>query len=293
MARQIPRPTEFLLTIPLYTKTPYAGLESWEIVELLYYDGTYDSYCLKCQRESTFKVQPKERPPACKRSERLEMLAVQAGGEPKMPFLSNGVHYVHSYCTRYPDHYQAFIFYIEQIVERTADGKSNPLNTIEKIGQYPSYGDLQLAKVKRYANVLTKAQLRELSRAIGLASHDVGIGSFVYLRRIFEALVEEAHQSASKGTSWNEDSYHRSRMSERIALLKGFLPTFLVEHSGIYSLLSKGVHELTEDECLLHFEPMRIGIELILDEKIEDKRRDQKMKAGSLAIKKAIAEAGA
>lgn len=293
MATQIPRPTEFLLTIPLYAKTVYSGLESWDIVELLYYKGTYDSYCLKCQRESTFQVRAKERPPGFTRSNRENMLGAQAGVKPALPPILDGVHYVYSYCTRYPVHDQAFIFYIEQILERDAKGKSITLHTIEKIGQQPSYGDLHIAEVKRYKKVLTKTQLGELSRAIRLASHDVGIGSYVYLRRVFEALVEEAHQQAVTDSLWNEEAYRQSRMSEKIDILKGHLPTFLVKHSGMYSLLSKGVHELTEDECLRHFDTIRIGIELILDEKIKQKEQAEKERAASLAIKKAIGDADA
>lgn len=293
MARHIPRPTEFLLTIPLYTKTPYAGIESWEIVELLYYKGTYDSYCQKCQRESTFQVRVKERPPGFTRSQRQQMLGAQAGTKSALPPISIGVHYVHSYCTRHPAHDQVFIFYIDQIVERDSKGKSKTVQTIEKIGQQPSYGDLHISEVKRYRQVLTKTQLGELSRAFGLASHDIGIGSYVYLRRIFEALVEEAHQQAVTDSLWNEEAYRRSRMSERIDILKGHLPTFLVEHSSMYSLLSKGVHELTEDECLRHFDTIRIGIELILDEKIRQKEQAEKERAASLAIQKAIGDTNA
>jgi hypothetical protein len=294
MGRQIPQPIEFLLTIPLYAKTPYSGLETWKVIELLYYKGTYDSYCPKCRQDSTFQVLAQEKPAAFTRNLARERLLEEHGGSRGVPpIIQMGVYPLHAQCTRYPAHRQVFIFYVDQIVELGTDGKTNTLHTIEKIGQHPSYGDLHLAEVKRYAHVLTKAQLAELSRAIGLASHDVGIGAFVYLRRIFESLVEEAHQFAIKDNSWNEDAYHRDRMSEKIALLKGHLPTFLVEHSAMYSLLSKGVHELTEEECLRHFETMRIGIELILDEKIAQKQQADKVRSASRAITKAIGDTGA
>jgi hypothetical protein len=141
--------------------------------------------------------------------------------------------------------------------------------------------------IKKYSSVLTKSQLGELVRAIGLASHDVGIGSFVYLRRIFEALVEEAHDLAMKDPSWNEDDYGRSRMAEKIDLLKNYLPDFLVQNRQIYSLLSKGLHELSEEECLSHFKTVKIGIELILDERLEKRQKAEKIKAVSAAIQQA------
>jgi len=36
----------------------------------------------------------------------------------------------------------------------------------------------------------------EFRESIGLAAHSVGIGSFVYLRRILKGLIEEAHTEA-------------------------------------------------------------------------------------------------
>ena len=40
--------------------------------------------------------------------------------------------------------------------------------------------------IKQYDKELRKPDLKEFTRAIGLAANGVGIGSFVYLRRIFE-----------------------------------------------------------------------------------------------------------
>jgi hypothetical protein len=37
---------------------------------------------------------------------------------------------------------------------------------------------------------------REFGKAVGLGAHGVGIGAVVYLRRIIESLIEEAHQTA-------------------------------------------------------------------------------------------------
>jgi len=286
----IPAPVDFLLSVPLYAKIAFVGVESWAVVDVLYYAGTYDSFCPKCQRDSTFQVVAPERPPGFTRNPRRDVMLKQGGASPEFPPLQLGVHTVHAKCTRLNAHTQDFLFFIDQTITRDSENKLQVQNTIEKIGQQPSYGDLHLLKVKGYTSVLTKPQLNELSRAIGLASHDVGIGSYVYLRRVFEALVEEAHQAAKSDPSWDEQIYARSRMNEKITLLKGHLPTFLVEHPGMYSLMSKGVHELSEEECLKHFETLRIGIELILDEKIEQKERTRKVHEAKAALQKAIGD---
>jgi hypothetical protein len=115
----------------------------------------------------------------------------------------------------------------------------------------------------------------------------------VYLRRIFESLVEEAHVAAKGDAGWDEEAYGRYRMSEKVGTLRAHLPPFLVEHPAMYSLLSKGIHELSEQECLKHFSTLRIGIELILDQRIEARERFQKISAAKAAIQKAVGDAGA
>ena len=41
--------------------------------------------------------------------------------------------------------------------------------------------------------------------------------------------------------------------------------------------MSKDIHELNEDTCLNHFDALRVGIEIILDEKLEELKRVEKM----------------
>jgi hypothetical protein len=41
-----------------------------------------------------------------------------------------------------------------------------------------------------------------------------------------------------------------------------------VTNKSIYSILSKGIHELAEEECLNAFPVIKLSIELILDEKL-------------------------
>jgi hypothetical protein len=166
--------------------------------------------------------------------------------------------------------------------------KTQFTQSIIKIGQHPSFGDLALPELTKYSAVLNKQVLGEFKRGINLASYDVGIGAFVYLRRVYEYLLEEAHQTAKSTTGWDEEGYIRARTNERIQILREHLPGFLVENTTIYSLLSKGLHELTEQECLEHFDVLRICIEIILDEKVESKQKAAKQKQARLALQAVI-----
>lgn len=157
---------------------------------------------------------------------------------------------------------------------------------IQKIGQWPSLADFALPELARYRHLLGKQRYADLARAIGLAAHGIGAGSFVYLRRVFESLITEARDEAKAAGELDEEAFARSRMDERILLLRSRLPDFLVEHRGMYGILSVGVHELTEDQCLLYFDVVRKGIEAILEEHIEAEAKADRLKQASNAVVK-------
>ena len=123
--------------------------------------------------------------------------------------------------------------------------------------------------------------MQEFTKAIGLAAHGVGIGSFVYLRRIFENLIQEAFETALADNAIAESNFQSARMDQKIQLLQAYLPDFLVEHKSMYSILSLGIHSLDETTCLAHFDTLRVGIEIILDEKLEAQRKQEKIAAAS------------
>jgi hypothetical protein len=110
----------------------------------------------------------------------------------------------------------------------------------------------------------------------------------VYLRRILERLVNKA---AEEGTPIV--NFERLKTTDKIAALGvDRLPEFLVRNSVLHSILSKGIHELEEEECLAAFNSCRVGIELILDEQIEKKNRAAKIEAASRAISDLSSELG-
>ena len=200
--------------------------------------------------------------------------------QPEYPIVDPGLYSVSGQCARNKNHVQIFFFVI---VRHTALDYS-----IKKIGQHPSFGDLTLPRLRKYAAVLNAKLLGELNRAVGLAAHDVGVGAYVYLRRVFEALIDEAHTVARQDPGWGEELYVRSRMPEKMVFLKAHLPTFLVEHPEMYSLLSKGIHELSEKECLAHFDTLRSAIELILAQTIEKKEMELRTRDAESALSKAF-----
>ncbi len=255
---------EFHLEMPLYKEIVITEANLEKVSGLLDFSDTIDTYCIYCDKESVFETND-----------------IAGSGVPKLRVYTKyktETYLTSSYiCTRSSAHVYTSYFRIYG-------------STIQKVGQFPSVADLQIPQIQKYRKLLGNEEFKEFTRAIGLAAHGVGIGSFVYLRRIFEGLIEEAHSAASQNHESNEEEYRASRIEDRILLLKDLLPKFLVQHRSIYSILSKGIHELSEQKCLKYFNPIRVGIELILDEKIKELDRKEKEKKASETISKITGE---
>ena len=157
--------------------------------------------------------------------------------------------------------------------------------TVMKIGQYPSIVDLSQDIDKKYEKLLSKEYFREYKEAVRLFSHGVGIGSFVYLRRIIDKLILDTYLVNKGRIAIDEADYRRLRFDDKISHIIKYLSPLVQEFlSPSYSILSKGVHELSEEECKLYFEPLKLTIKLILDEKI---RKDEEEKE-RIKLKKSI-----
>lgn len=106
----------------------------------------------------------------------------------------------------------------------------------------------------------------------------------MYLRRIFEWLIENSRVAACAAPGWSEEEFVRARMEEKITLLRDHLPEFLVSNRGLYGILSVGVHTLTEKECLDAFPAVKLAIELTLDDLLRTHDRDEKLKAAAKSL---------
>jgi hypothetical protein len=289
--QQFPAPATFFLEIPLYVG--FRIEEPLPILSVEFFQGTIDAYCIECAKGSVFQsTVPMPyawdygdnwvTPATVEHLASLPKITVPKASSMESPgpievvgisdyALRDRFFDVTFACTRDPSHLLRYTFRVKG-------------STAIKIGQHPSLADFHLEEIKQYKGILSDEKYRELSRAIGLSAHGVGIGAFVYLRRIFEDLLEEAHARALLGEGWDEEKYQKARIEERILLLSHYLPQFLVENRNLYGILSKGLHELSEEECLRYFASVKLGIELVLDEKLHEEQRKDKIKQAKVEI---------
>lgn len=267
---------EFIFNIPLYRGVPFDDISDPQTLAMkgVKMDG-YNSFQKK---ESTFIVIKG----LGDYYNKMHGFAMNDSG-PKYPITDYGnysarllentcVNSIILKCERYDD---LFDILVHWDVEK---------QRITKVGQFPSIADIHIGEIKQYNKVLSKEQMREFTKGIGLAANGVGVGSFVYLRRIFEGLIYDTAQEIVANGELDKVKFDQSRMNEKINLIKNYLPDFLVKNKTIYNILSKGIHELSEKECLDYFNVVRQGIELILDEKLDALRKEEKRKKAIGAI---------
>lgn len=247
---------DFILKTPLYQEI--AVEKSWSTfigggnnpAALVVHHATrFDGYCPYCRAPTTF---------------------TGASADPKLSIppekVFAGIATYQARCARNDTH-------VLRMYIRFADGK------MSKIGQFPSVATLAEGVLKKYTKVLPEEDRQEFSRAIGLAAHGIGIGSFVYLRRIFERLIERRFKEHRDERGWPDDDFERRRMDEKIELLQEFLPDFLVTNRKTYKILSLGIHGLDEATCLAMFAVLQSSILIMLDEDEERRQKELQKKA--------------
>lgn len=245
---------KILLEDSVYTEYDLSNFDEGDIYKL-FTSGSIDAYCPSCERQSVFRIQ-NPNPYSTEQSDKT--------------LTKFGLIEVRAKCTRTSESgisdncgHDLYVIYRRYS------------NELTKIGQYPSQATLDFGGLDDDFKELDKARRNELGTSIGLFSHGVGIGSFVYLRRIFESLLEEAHVQAKEEDGWDEEKYSMLRVTDKIKELKGFLPSRLVKSAQLYGILSKGIHELSEEECLKAFPLVKQAIQLILKQRHEEKEYEK------------------
>jgi len=222
-----------------------------------------DCYCIYCKRDSTF------------RTSRLSGYHELLSAAEKNGIFKASVFTLQLHCQRDNNHIYSYLF-----------GQLEK-NSIVKIGQYPSMEDIAASDIQRFRGVLEPQYFSELHRAGGLISHGIGIGAFVYLRRIFERLIVRHHEDHRAATGSPIDKFETMRMDEKIDALSAILPVTLVENKAAYGILSRGLHELDEETCKKHYPVVRAAIIAILEEDLQTREKAR----AATELRKAIAVA--
>lgn len=250
--------------VPIHKEYLIDADSAGNIFNIINTNETFDAFCKECNENSVFRIY--------KYRGYAPYYSGQWGNVPGTPdlklkmyfeqILNNSAFSVEMQCSRNQNH----ILLVNLVIQ---DSK------IMKVGQYPSLYDEYIPELKGYEKITTKENIEEFKKALLLNTHGYGAASFVYLRRIFERLVEKMHEKESKKDGWNEETYRNARMSDKIEILSDSLPESLVESSTAFNILSIGIHALSDKECGEYFDGLRSAIKLILDDKVKQFKEEK------------------
>lgn len=244
----IPDCADLFLRSSLYVDIPITIWDREILERLRRNQYQFDGYCAACEKESIFRG-----------GHDPSGHDQNAGyGSNSDWMLGGGYFFSQAFCQRCSS---VYVFYFV-----LSDMK------LAKIGQLPSLEDLAVAENARFRKLLSKADFADLRRANGLFSHGIGIGSFVYLRRLFEQLIDR-HRLTFEQSNGPIDGWEKMRMADRINALRDVLPPAIVTHRAAYSILSAGIHELDEETCRRYFPVVRSAIIQILEQDLQEQQR--------------------
>jgi len=253
--------SEIITKEPLYKRFELSSLDYSEIIEIIFYEGFVDCFCPYCGKSSIFsgKLDVNQQQEKVNTQFSLSSFPGGGGGTVKI-FQKPELYSLNFYCSRHTNHILNVVYKIEN-------------GSLTKIGQSPSLFEIQRGVFKKYKTVLGE-NYNDLYNSIMFYSSHFGVAAFAHLRRILENyFMRMAHEQCKKESNWNEKQFREARFIEKLELLKNNLPETLIQNPRIYSIISKGIHELSEEECLLYFEAVKECVFLCLDDTIEENRR--------------------
>jgi hypothetical protein len=253
------------------------------------HEAKFDAYCNRCGKSSTWKAAISADLTNRKYAE--ENIQFGSGGRYANPTIGDwmGSFRLQALCSRDHDHTANFYFETLTLEPESRKKESGRRVALVKVGQWPSLTDFQIGDLAEFEDGMTKDQRKEFVRAINTAAHGFSVAACVYYRRIFEGVLADAKKIllAARGPDALPD-FDRLRTDEKIAALRDFLPPFMAEHPHIYGILSKGVHELTEEECAAEMPTLREAIELIMHERVEEVRKQKRKGAASRLLAQSV-----
>lgn len=261
----------------------YESIDEKEFEALITWDDSFMAYCPNCERETTFRrsewfnkrVEPIEIETLFESKENIEkncsnilkaLFDYDEIGTDKIRITEEkGALLVKEYqCCLSSFHRKYEIFYRDRGSDK-----------IIKIGQYPSAYDTAsqeyLEKLKVVCgNRKAKEMSKYVKKALTMESFGYGIPALLYMRRAFEQLISISEEK-------NELENTGEKMFERIKN-NPLLPKEIKENARLYNIISEGIHNETEEECMELFKLIKIGFTILLRKTYEHVQEQKELK---------------
>jgi hypothetical protein len=283
-----------LINWPLYSKFPVVGDNpEAQIRDLRLHKGKFDMYCPSCKKHTTWTPVIRDNLETQMKAEKAASLNIRSD-RGRFNWLTQFA--LRIICARITAHYADFYFEVvgpsaRARIKYAIMGQKDQLEptNLLKVGQFPSLADFQFGDFGKFKEGMNDQQRKEFVQAITTTAHGFSVAACVYYRRVFESVLNETrdeHMAKNKMDAWPE--FAEARTDHRIKLLKAMLPKFLSEHLHLYSVLSLGAHQLTEEQCAQELPVLRKAIEQIFCDRVNEIRAQKQREATSRLLDQSV-----
>jgi hypothetical protein len=245
--------------LALYTPVDIGPSSPPAVKAILTFTGKLDFYCPDCAQEATFEgILSTE----TQNSISSEIMAIKGFGFAS-GFWTQHVFSKQLNCTR-AGHSVSYYFQLQ-------NGK------LLKVGQFPAIADIHYGEVRHYLPILGEARSRDIQQAIALASSNLGIAAYSYIKKLFASLLGDAQQRALAANQAPASDYASASYQQRVRALAAYLPEFIVQHPEFYSLLDEPLESLNDSQCLAAFDALKTAVLFMVDHKMAQHQYQQRL----------------
>lgn len=268
---------KFLEEYPLYKKFfDLSGVYNWTEVQSLPKPAIH-MFCYVCNSDQTFNMTNQYHEVDGLLHEKILYKTVRAK-------------YVCSACSR---GVRVFLIHFGEMTRNHINPETKEKEESEdlyvvKVGQYPAWSiemDKELEKILGEHSEHSEYYRRGLV----CESQGYGIGAYAYFRRITENIIDELLESILDLVEEDEKEQYREKLKQvkkekiaekKINLVKDLLPKSLQVDGmnplkELYRVLSQGIHDETDEECMEKSEVIR-GILVFLVNQVIRTKKDKK-----------------
>lgn len=248
---------DFIIRGSLYARLELTRDEQVEIINYASGFSGMDFYCPDCQADKTFIYDSDE----CS-----DVMGKFGYGTRSTYYFSNIKSIVYKCPSCNKRIYVEFLFFD---------------NYMMKIAQYPALCEVSRDELKKFQKnkLIDKDYFKEIQKADVCAGDGYFVAAFTYMRRVFENLIKNIFNHNQQNISIPYEEYVKKRTDEKIATIKEYLPIDDDVYMPLFSLLSEGIHSLTEEECAENYKLLKsVLLELLVTfkaKKEQEERRKQ------------------
>lgn len=113
------------------------------------------------------------------------------------------------------------------------------------------------------------------------------VSSMLYMRRIIEKYIFYVFNINKSDLSITEEEFVKKKTSEKIDVIKCYLPEVFLNNKCVYGIVSKGIHQLESKDCKNLYCDIEKLINRIVDFEV-DKKNDKKLTSALQQIARSI-----